>query len=156
MRWISVFLLTAVAALGASGPAAAQIRLGDQLGGRSPLAGLEGANVFGEPVQIAAQFTAPTADRPAVLAITAEIEPGWHVYSITQPPGGPTKTKIELTPSPDYQLAGEFRAYPEPTKRVDNEAWVGLTIEEHADRVTWYAPITLAEGVAPASLTITG
>ncbi len=154
MRWRSVFLLVAVAILGASAPSFGQIRLGDQLGG--PLAGLEGDSQFSDPVTLSAQLTAPTADRPAVLMITAEIEPGWHVYSLTQPPGGPTKTKIELTPSSKYHLAGQFRSQPEPTTRVDKEAWVGLTIEEHADQVTWYAPIELAAGVDPATLTITG
>jgi thiol:disulfide interchange protein/DsbC/DsbD-like thiol-disulfide interchange protein len=145
-------------ALAASGPTLAQIRLGDQLGGpsRSPRAGLEGDSQFNDPVTLTAQFTAATADRPAVLMVTADIAPGWHVYSLTQPPGGPTKTKIELTPSPEYQLAGEFRAQPESTSRVDNEVWVGLTIEEHAGEVTWYAPIELAAGVDPASLTIAG
>ena len=158
MRWTSVFLLSVAAALGATGPALAQIRLGDQLGGpsRSPLAGLEGDSAFEEPVTLSAQFTAPTAQRPAMLMITADIAPGWHVYSLTQPPGGPIKTKIELAPSPQYHLAGQFRGQPAPTTRVDNEAWVGLTIEEHTDRVTWYAPVELAPGVDPASLTITG
>src|SRR3990172_846369 len=114
MRWHSIFLITAATALAAYSPAAAQIRLGDQLGGpnRSPLAGLEGDAVFDDPVTVSAQFTAATADRPAVLMITADIAPGWHVYSLTQPPGGPTKTKIELTPSSQYQLAGQFRALP--------------------------------------------
>jgi thiol:disulfide interchange protein len=132
--------------------------LGDQLGGpgRSPLAGLEGDSQFNNPVALTAQFTAPTAERPAVLMVTAEIAPLWHVYSLTQPAGGPTKTKIELTSSPEYQLAGPFRSQPQPTSRVDNEAWVGLTIEEHAGRVTWYAPVELAPGVDPATLTITG
>jgi thiol:disulfide interchange protein/DsbC/DsbD-like thiol-disulfide interchange protein len=158
MRWLSIFLLSATTALGLCDSAAAQIRLGDQLGGpsRSPLAGLEGDSQFNDPVTLSAQFTAATADRPAVLMITADIAPGWHVYSLTQPPGGPTRTKIELTPSPEYQLAGEFRALPEPTQRVDTETWVGLTIEEHEGLVTWYAPLELAEGVDPASLTITG
>jgi thiol:disulfide interchange protein/DsbC/DsbD-like thiol-disulfide interchange protein len=163
MRSISVFWLFVAAALGTlalgtGAPVMGQVRLGDQLGGpsRSPLAGLEGDSTFDDPVVLSAQFTAPTAERPAVLMITAEIAPGWHVYSLTQPPGGPTKTKIELAPSPEYQLAGEFRSQPQPTERVDDEAWVGLTIEEHSGRVTWYAPIELGSGVEPASLTIAG
>src|SRR3989304_5813324 len=158
MRWLSIVTLTPVLAWGAGGRTLAQIRLGDQWGGpsRSPLAGLEGDSQFSDPVALSAQFTAPTADRPAVLMITADVAPGWHVYSLTQPPGGPTKTKIEITPSPQYHLAGQFRSQPEPTERVDSEAWVGLTIEEHDGQVTWYAPLELAEGVDPASPTITG
>ena len=148
----------AAALLGAGGPRSGPNPPGRPIGrpSRSPLAGLEGDSQFNDPVTLSAQFTAATADRPAVLMITADIAPGWHVYSLTQPPGGPTKTKIELTASPQYHLAGQFRSQPEPIKRVDNEAWVGLTIEEHDGQVTWYAPIELAAGVDPASLTITG
>jgi len=158
MRWSSVFLLFLAATLGATGSLLGQIRLGDQLGGpsRSPLAGLEGDSQFNDPVELSAEFTAPTAERPAVLMITANIAPGWHVYSLTQPPGGPTKTRIELTPSSEYQLAGQFHSQPQPTERVDDEAWVGLTIEEHSGRVTWYAPVALASGVDPATLVIAG
>src|SRR5262245_14073031 len=50
-------------------------------------------------VTITSQFTAPTSERPAVLMITARIAQGWHIYAITQPPGGPQPTTIRLTPS---------------------------------------------------------
>lgn len=161
MRSHSIHLLAVAVLLGTIGTAATlfgQVRLGDQLGGpKSPLAGLEGADsVFADPVTLTAQFTAATADRPAVLMITAKIAPGWHVYSLTQPAGGPTKTKIEVADSPQYHLIGQFRSIPDPTTRVDDSAWVGLTIEEHAGEVTWYAPIELAAGVDPATLTISG
>ena len=151
-------LMVAALVVGAGSLTQAQIRLGDQLGGpsRGPLAGLEGDSQFSDPVTLSAQFTAPTAERPAVLMITAEIAPGWHVYSLTQPPGGPTKTKIELNDSTQFKLIGQFRSQPEPTERVDDQAWVGLTIEEHEGQVTWYAPIELTAGVDPASLAITG
>jgi thiol:disulfide interchange protein len=153
MRWYSVLLMAAIVLAGV--PAArGQVRLGDQLGG--PLSGLEGDSQFNDPVSLSAQFTAATSERPAVLMITADVASGWHVYSLTQPPGGPTKTKIELTESPQYHLAGQFRSEPAPTTRVDNAAWVGLTIEEHEGKVTWYAPIELTAGVDPASLVIKG
>jgi suppressor for copper-sensitivity B len=155
---ISAILLVAAGLLGAGEALHAQVRIGGQLGDGlgGPLAGLEGDSQFGDPVSVDAQFTAATADRPAVLMITTDVAPGWHVYSLTQPPGGPTKTKIDLTESPQYHLNGQFRSIPEPSKRVDNDAWVGLTIEEHDGQVTWYAPIEVAAGVDLASLTITG
>ena len=162
MRSHSIHLLAVAVLVGTFGAATtsfAQIRLGDQLGGpnKSPLAGLEGADtVFADPVTLSAQFTATTTDRPVVLMITAKIAPGWHVYSLTQPAGGPTKTKIEVADSPQYHLIGQFRSIPDPTTRVDDSAWIGLTIEEHADEVTWYAPIELAAGVDPATLTVSG
>lgn len=161
MRRHLIYLLAVAVLVGSLGTAAtslAQVRLGDQLGGpKSPLAGLEGADtVFADPVTLTAQFTAASADRPAVLMITSKIAPGWHVYSLTQPAGGPTKTKIEVADSPQYHLIGQFRSIPDPTTHVDDTAWVGLTIEEHANEVTWYAPIELAPGVDPATVTVSG
>ena len=124
----------------------AQIRLGDQLGGpgRSPLAGLEGDSQFNDPVSLSAQFTAPDGrtarraddhgrNRPRLARLLA--------HSTAR---RADEDEDRAHASSQYQLAGQFRSQPQPTKRVDNEAWVGLTIEEHAGRVTWYAPITLA------------
>jgi hypothetical protein len=47
-------------------------------------------------LQIHASFTIATKDRPAQLSITAEIPDGWHIFSITQQPGGPNPTRIKL------------------------------------------------------------
>ena len=51
-------------------------------------------------VKTSAYFTAPQAGKPAMLFVTAEISPDWHIYSITQAPGGPTKTKLSLCSHP--------------------------------------------------------
>ncbi len=109
-----------------------------------------------DPVTVASQFMPATASRPAVLAVTAEIEPDWHVYSLTQPKGGPQATRLSLVESEQYRPIGDWRAMPEPNSRVDNVVWNGLTIEEHDDRVTWYVPIEIAAGVNLNSLTIRG
>ncbi len=51
------------------------------------------------------------------LELKASIQPGWHLYSPTTPPGGPIITKIKLSPSPaitNYEL---YR--PEPVRKLD-------------------------------------
>lgn len=149
-------ILIALAATVAS-LAVAQPGVPPQIGGSS--FGIVGAfdnQSNADPVTFASQFTAPTADRPAILMVTATIEPEWHVYSLTQAAGGPQRTKIELDASPNYKLLAPFRAFPAPMSRIDQEIWVGLEIQEHADQVTWYAPIELAEGVDPATLEVHG
>lgn len=158
MRRFAIFLLAAATVLVPWAVSLGQVRLGDALGGpgSSPLAGLEGDTGLADPVQLSAQFAPADGGRPAVLAISAEVMPGWHVYSLTQPSGGPTKTKIEVTPSPQFKLLGEFRGYPAPSTRVDNDVWIGLKIEEHDGQVIWYAPIELAAGVDPATVVISG
>ena len=94
--------------------------------------------------------------RRATLFITAEIAEGFHIYSITQKPGGPITSKIMLDPSSDFKLAGQVVAQDKPKSHVDNEIWKGLTIEEHEGKVTWSAPIELAAGVKPENVKVSG
>ena len=110
----------------------------------------------GDPVFFSAQFTAATNDRPAVLMVTAEIEEGYHVYSITQPKGGPKRTTISLEPSDNYRVIGQWAPFPAPDARIDNDIWKGLRLEEHGEKVTWYAPILIADGVNAGTLKIAG
>lgn len=110
-----------------------------------------GANVLA----VQAQFTAPTADKPGQLFITATIQPGWHIYSITQPPGGPLATKIQVAPPQGVRI-GEFRPTVAPHRGKEPDAFGDLPIESHEGTVTWYAPLQLAAGIDPAKLEIRG
>ena len=106
-------------------------------------------------VAVESQFTAPSAGKPGRLFVTAKIEPGWHIYSITQPAGGPIVTKIAVSPPPGVRLAGEFRPTVEPERKKE-PIFDNLMVESHQGTVTWYAPIELAAGVDPATLNIPG
>ncbi|WP_442481844.1 cytochrome c biogenesis protein CcdA [Aeoliella sp. SH292] len=119
------------------------------------LGGFDGG-MGGDPVTFAAEFTPATADRPAVLMLTATIEPGWHVYSLTQPKGGPLAAVLKLSESKDYKPIGDWRAFPEPHTRTDPKTWPGLKLEEHDNKVTWYLPIEFAAGVDVATAKVTG
>ncbi len=150
-------ILCAVVILGLLGPSAS---LGAQPGEG---AGGTSFDAFGNSigaaeeavVSVTGQFTAPSDDAPARLFVTAKIEPGWHIYSITQAPGGPIRTKIELAPSEAYRLADDFTAARPPDRKVE-PLFQGLTVESHHDEITWYAPIKFAPGVDPANLMIEG
>lgn len=106
-------------------------------------------------LDVAASITKPARGEPARLVITADIPDGWHIFSITQQPGGPLKTKIKLDDSKQFKLAGDFKADPAP-KVAKSAAYGDLPIETHAGKVTWTAPIELAAGVDPSTLKITG
>jgi suppressor for copper-sensitivity B len=107
-------------------------------------------------LKLSAQFTAATADQPARLYITAELEEGWHTFSVTQPKGGPRPTKIVLAPSDDYKLLEKsFTASPPPEVHY-SDVWPGLPLEEHAHRVVWHVPIEIVDGLNPADLQIEG
>ncbi|HEX3601195.1 MAG TPA: cytochrome c biogenesis protein CcdA [Lacipirellulaceae bacterium] len=149
-------LLFVIASLVAAIPAGAQAP------GNSFDSGIVGrfdrsAGSFSAPATISTRFTRPTADQPAILFITAKIARGRHAYSLTQPPGGPEPTKINLQRSSDYRLLAPFRPSPEPKSHVETGAeWNGLTIEEHEGEVTWYAPIEITAGINPETLEIHG
>ncbi len=122
---------------------------GDDFSGAGPG---EAKNV----VSVIAQFTASTADKPGQLFITATIKPGWHIYSITQPPGGPVATEIEVALPPGVKLAGKFQASVEPKKKKDLNAFGDLVMEVHEGTLTWYAPLELPAGIDPAAIKING
>jgi thiol:disulfide interchange protein len=134
--------------------------LGGLPGEKAPAAGLFGKGEESEKsvVGVKSQFTAATADKPGRLFVTATIEPGYHVYSITQPTresGNPTVTKIEVKPQDGVRLLGPFKASVAPV--TDRESGYGdLPIEKHEGKVTWYAPLELAAGVDAATLKIAG
>ncbi|HEV2970892.1 MAG TPA: thioredoxin family protein [Pirellulales bacterium] len=122
---------------------------GSRFGSSVVLGGDEGE------LDVAASFTKAEGKQPAQLTITAEIPAGWHIFSITQSPGGPNKTKIKLDPSKDFRNAGDFSADPAP-KVGHSAAYGDLPIETHEGRVSWRLPIELTNGVDPAALKIGG
>jgi len=80
------------------------------------------------------------------VTVTAVMEDGWHIYSITQPPGGPITTSIQFARDEGFRLAGPI-AGPEPIVgfdpnfNMDTEVYDGAT-------VVFTAPVT-----TPASMT---
>lgn len=106
-------------------------------------------------VTLQAQFTDPTPDRPARLFITARIEPPWYTYSITQPPGGPKRTVIEVDRAEAFELLGDFQASPPPETKID-PVFDNLAVQSHHGGVTWYAPIEIKPWADKDTLRITG
>ncbi len=107
----------------------------------------------GPRVTFAGSFQVTEGTRDGMLSVRAETQPGWHVYSISQAPGGPRRTEITVANSPEFQVVGDFEADRDPHFTSD-EVFPDVTIEEHEGEVTWSAPIQLAEGVVPEQLTI--
>ena len=104
-----------------------------------PLASISAA--LGSPAQVTARLEPGPAGN--VLAVTATLEEGWHLYSLEQKPGGPQATKINVAADSPLKLAGPFRPDTAPHKRTikDVPGWNGLVVEEHAGTVTWRAPL---------------
>ncbi|HWA97412.1 MAG TPA: thioredoxin family protein [Pirellulales bacterium] len=125
------------------------------LGGLPGLSGLGNSGPAETPVSVTAEFTPPTSDVPAVLAIHAKIQDHWHIYSTTQPAGGPVRTKITLAAGQPTKLIGEFTADPDPKKHPE-PAFGNIIVETHEGEVTWTAPVELPSGADLSSLLIAG
>jgi thiol:disulfide interchange protein len=104
-----------------------------------PLASISAA--LGSPAQITA--TIEPGQQGDVLAVTATLEEGWHLYSLEQKPGGPQPTRINVDADSPLKLAGPLRPDSAPHKRTikDVPGWNGLVVEEHAGTVIWRAPL---------------
>lgn len=63
------------------------------------------------------------------LKLIAKIESGWHMYSMTTPPGGPKKTTIAVEPDPSVDSVTAYQPKPErkfdPVFSVDTENFTG-------------------------------
>ena len=106
-------------------------------------------------MKVSAHFTAPTADALARLFVTASLDPGWHLYSITQAAGGPVPTRIKLDKTKAFSLAGPLMADPAPDKKAE-PVFNNLIVETHSGTVTWSAPIEFASGADPTTVKISG
>lgn len=78
------------------------------------------------------------------VPVTAQIANGWHLYSTTQPPGGPITTTITILDDPDFAIAGSIGAR-DPDVAPDNNFILpdstALITETYLDSVTFAVPI---------------
>lgn len=131
-----------------------------QLNLLNELPGVFGNEDQGPKVFFHARFEVESGSTSGRLLVTAEPTPGWHIYSITQKPGGPLRTKLEVVPSPDMRLAGPFTPDHAPKVTISDvfkdpkNPKQGLEIEEYHEAVTWSAPIELAPTANAEALTI--
>jgi len=159
-QWITFFLFLILSVMTASVmttsvmTAVAQER-------RGALSGLYGDMDFGVPAvrgeksyTVSAKIVADsqkTAD--GYLVVQIRLQPGWYIYSNTQPKGGPLPTQLEVDPH-DAFLAGPFTASMKP-KSEKNDLF-GIIIESHVGNIAWVAPIRLAGKIPLENLVITG
>lgn len=68
---------------------------------------------------LSAETKAITINSKFEAKLTAQLSSGWHLYSISQPPGGPTATTIKVKPGSPFKLADNIKAAP-PIKTYDN------------------------------------
>jgi thiol:disulfide interchange protein len=96
------------------------------------------------------------ADGRGQVHVAANLATHWHIYSTTQPAGGPKRTQISIRGPEGVTLTGEFAPDREPAKSV-SAVYNGLTVEEHQEMVVWSAPISAPAGFnQPVEITVRG
>ncbi len=130
---------------------------GDPAGGAAGLDFLNQLQGFptgpgAEPAEFSAQFQAQQGGGQGKLMVTVKLAPNWHVYSVTQPEGGPGRSKLQVARSDDYEVVGPFT--PDTPPIIHEPDVFPVRTEEHADEVTWTAPLRFREGVELESLVI--
>lgn len=148
--WLAALLAAPLLAAAWAAPASAQLDLNSLQVERS---GRVAATAKAVVVQA---DIVPAADGQGyALKVKAEIAPGYHIYSLTQPAGGPIASRITLDKSDEFKLDGEFKPSVEP-QVYPEAAFDNLMVESHEGELAWSAPIQLASGVDPAKLVIKG
>jgi DsbC/DsbD-like thiol-disulfide interchange protein len=109
-------------------------------------AGLMSSTVAGgqdRPVVWSASLTPATIVRGAVVVVhlTARIDEGWHLYSITQGPGGPIPTRIAVAPDQPFALAETIKG-PAAIKQFDPN--FGIGVETYDAQATFAVPVRVA------------
>ncbi len=115
----------------------------------APQDGLDNEN----PIAIDTSFEVAEGTDRGRLKVTARLAPQWHIYSLTQQKGGPTRTTIKVSESAGVSLLGPFVPDQQPHKTI-SDVWEDLPVEEHSGTVTWSAPIQFVDPAASKSLEI--
>ena len=84
--------------------------------------------------------------RTLPLAVQADIAKGWHIYALTQKPGGPIPLQFQLVGAADVLVRGVIRA-PKPERAFDKN--FGIETELYSGNPLFTIPV----GVAGRSLT---
>ena len=84
--------------------------------------------------------------RTVPLTLQADIAKGWHIYSLTQKPGGPIPLRLELLGASDVVVRGVIKA-PQPDRIFDKN--FGIETELYSGNPRFTIPV----GVPGRSLT---
>lgn len=120
-----------------------------QFPGSDPLLNpdLDGGLDNDNPISVEAKFEVGEGTDRGRLTLTVSLADKWHIYSLTQEPGGPTKSAIKLQAPDTVELVGPFSPSQQPKASV-SPLWEGVNIEEHSGQFSWSAPIKFADPAA--------
>ena len=107
------------------------------------LGGSGGGSLGGNPWTFTASYEAEEGGQRGRVTVDVKLEDGHHIFSTTQPPGGPTATVISFT-TPGITLAGPFSPDSSFEVSLNEIGFKGVRIEQHHDSVVWTAPVNFS------------
>src|SRR5260370_42566196 len=84
------------------------------------------------------------------LRLVARIEPGWHLYSIDQPPGGPVATEISLATGAPFEMG----AVTGPKPHVLFDSNFDMQVGVYAGGAECYLPVKVAPDASTGRRTV--
>jgi DsbC/DsbD-like thiol-disulfide interchange protein len=84
----------------------------------------------------------------AEVKLSASIDDGWHIYSITQGPGGPTPTKISLPTGQPFELGGDIKSDAPDVKFDQN---FGINVETYEKKAEFTIPVAVDKTAKPGA-----
>ena len=109
------------------------------------------------PIRVSARL-APSRERvrpgdTVSVLLRAEIPSGWHLYSLTQPPGGPIATTIDVGPRTLVSLTGTIES---PMPVLARDPNFGIQSEWYQDSTSIRVPLRLSTNatVGPARIDV--
>lgn len=141
VRFVRFLVLTTIAAAGIGSAAPAMAQFG---GGPA------------RHIHYSAAIAPGTDSQPAHLIVTGTADEKWNTYSLTQPTGGPQRTKIKLADGQSVALAGPFAPNVAFKRNSYEKIWPGVPIQERVGTWQWVAPLSVPDGTELTSVTVTG
>jgi DsbC/DsbD-like thiol-disulfide interchange protein len=91
------------------------------------------------PVKAGARFN---------VKLLAEVQDGWHLYSLKPMAEGPIPTRIWIAEGQPFSLAGAVQA---PDPQVMQDASFGMEVELYEGEAVFTLPVRVASGAAPGA-----
>ena len=100
------------------------------------------------PVQWTAQTSSSTirAGELFEVRIAATVEGNWHLYSATQPPGGPNPTRFQIAPGTPFEMFGKPR---QSTPTTEFDANFGIDTEYFSGEADFWITVRVSPDAAP-------
>jgi hypothetical protein len=81
------------------------------------------------------------AGRSANVILTAKIDKDWHVYALSQKPGGPKALEISLAPNANASFASPIIG-PKPDTKFDKE--FGMVTQTYSGKARFRVPLRIS------------